>query len=315
MMKKMLGNMLTIGIGAVVLTGCGDFEEELEILTGGEQGAYYPLGGQLSDVINNEVDDWDAAHFATSASVVNINDLADDDGDLALTQNDTAYYAVNGEVDFEEPVEGFSGMASLYPEVIQIVATDASGIETVDDMEGMDVAVGDAGSGTEVVSEQLLEAHGITYDDIGVEYQDFEDAADGLQDENIDAAIMVAGAPTGAIEALSAQQDITLVDVEEEVGNELIDEYPYFSEYELEEGLYDNEEAVDTLTVQAMLVAHDELDDDTVYEILEVMFDNTESFENAHESGSHIDLETAQEGMSIDLHPGAEQFYEDQGVE
>ncbi|AXF56990.1 TAXI family TRAP transporter solute-binding subunit [Salicibibacter kimchii] len=312
-MKKILAKTLAIGSATVLLTACGDFEEELEILTGGEQGAYYPLGGQLSTLINENVEEYDASHFATSASVVNLNDIADDQGDLALTQNDTAYYAVNGDVDFEEPLEGFGGMATLYPEVIQIVATEASGIETVDDLEGMSVAVGDAGSGTEVVSQQILEAHGITYDDITVEYQDFENAADGLQDENIDAALMVAGAPTGAIEALAAQQDITMVDVDEAVAGELIEEYPYYTEHELEEGLYnDEDDTVSTLAVQAMLVAHDELDDEIVYEVMEVIFDNTDSFETAHESGSYIDLETAEEGMPIDLHPGAEQFFEDQ---
>ncbi|MBB6451291.1 hypothetical protein HNR44_003298 [Geomicrobium halophilum] len=310
-MKKFLG-VCTIGSLALILSACGDFEEELEILTGGEQGAYYPLGGQLATLINENVEDYDASHYATSASVVNLNDIASDQGDLALTQNDTAYYAVNGEVDFEEPLEGFGGMATLYPEVIQIVATEASGIETVDDLEGMSVAVGDAGSGTEVVSQQILEAHDITYDDITVEYQDFENAADGLQDENIDAALIVAGTPTGAIEALSAQQDITMVNVDEEVTNDLIDEYPYYTEHELEEGLYGNEEAVNTLAVQAMLVAHDELDEEVVYEVMEVIFNNTDSFATAHESGSYIDLETAQEGMPIDLHPGAEQFFEDQ---
>lgn len=312
-MKKMLAKATAIGSTALLLSACGDFDEELEILTGGEQGAYYPLGGQLSTLINENVEDYDASHFATSASVVNLNDLSDDQGDLALTQNDTAYYAMEGEVDFEEPLEGFSGMATLYPEVIQIVATEASGIETVEDLEGMSVAVGDAGSGTEVVSQQILEAHGITYDDITVEYQDFEDAADGLQDANIDAALMVAGTPTGAIEALEAQQDITMVEVEEEVSDELVDEYPYYTEHELEEGLYnEDDDAVNTLAVQAMLVAHDELDDEIVYEVMEVIFDNTDTFETAHASGAHIDLETAQDGMPIDLHPGAEQYFEDQ---
>ncbi|QQK78933.1 TAXI family TRAP transporter solute-binding subunit [Salicibibacter cibi] len=312
-MKKILAKTLAVGSTTVLLTACGDFDEELEILTGGEQGAYYPLGGQLATLINENVEDYDASHFATSASVVNLNDLADDQGDLALTQNDTAYYAVNGEVDFEEPLDGFSGMTSLYPEVIQIVATESSGVETVEDLEGMSVAVGDAGSGTEVVSQQILEAHGITYDDITVEYQDFEDAADGLQDENIDAALMVAGTPTGAIEALAAQQDITMVEVEEDVADELVDEYPYYTEHEIEEGLYeDDHDAVNTLAVQAMLVAHDELDEEVVYEIMEVIYDNTDSFETAHESGSYVDIETAQEGMPIDLHPGAEQYFEDQ---
>ncbi|QQK74797.1 TAXI family TRAP transporter solute-binding subunit [Salicibibacter cibarius] len=312
-MKKILAKTIAVGSATVLLTACGDFEEELEILTGGEQGAYYPLGGQLATLINEDVEDYDASHFATSASVVNINDIADDAGDLALTQNDTAYYAVNGEVDFEEPVEGFSAMTSLYPEVIQIVATESSGIETVEDMEGMSVAVGDAGSGTEVVSQQILEAHDITYDDITVEYQDFEDAADGLQDENIDAALMVAGAPTGAIESLAAQQDITMVEVEEDVADELLDEYPYYTEHEIEAGMYnEDDDATNTLAVQAMLIAHDELDEEVVYEIMEVIYDNTDSFETAHESGSYIDLETAQDGIPIDLHPGAEQFYEDQ---
>lgn len=309
--KKLFGTTLVAGASVALLAACGDFEDELEILTGGEQGAYYPLGAQVSTVINDHVDSHDAAHFSTGASVVNINDIADGNGHIAFSQNDTAYYAEQGGNDFfEEPVEGVLGLATLYPEVIQIVATEASGIETVSDLAGMSVAVGDVGSGTEVVASQILEAHGVTYDDFSVEYQDFGDAADSLQDGNIDAAIIVAGTPTGAIEALSAQANITLVDVEADAAQGLLDEYPFYTEYTIEDS-YGLDAPVNTLAVQAMLIAQAELEDEVVYDILTAIFENEESFSNAHNAGNFISLESAQDGMSIELHPGAQQFYDE----
>ncbi|WP_059105524.1 TAXI family TRAP transporter solute-binding subunit [Shouchella shacheensis] len=324
-MKKHVGKLSLVAVASFALAACGDDEapgedgetvdsnEELEILTGGEQGAYYPLGGALSNIINDHVEGWDSAHYSTGASVVNINDIASSSGHLGFVQNDTAYYAVEGDDEFfEEPVEGFSGMATLYPEVIQIVATAESGVESVGDLEGMSVAVGDQGSGTEVVTRQILDAHGITYDDISPEYQDFGDAADSLQDGNIDAALIVAGTPTGAIEALSAQTDIVLVDIEQDAADALMDEYPFYTEYTLEEDLYGIEEEVSTVAVQAMLIARDDLEEDVVYDIMTAIFENTDTFSNSHNAGSFIDLESAQEGMSIDLHPGAERFFDEQ---
>ncbi|WP_332695812.1 TAXI family TRAP transporter solute-binding subunit [Halalkalibacter lacteus] len=292
----------------------GDFTD-ITIMTGGEQGTYYPLGAALANkIINENVDNVLAASFSSGASVVNINGIVDGDADLALVQNDIAYYASEGIQLFEDEgaLEGFQGIATLYPEVIQIITAADSGIETVEDLVGKRIAVGDIGSGAEANARQILEIHDITYDDITAEYMAFGDAAGAIQDGNIDAAFITAGLPTGAVEALKATKDINLVSFSSEKIAELAAEYPYYTEYTVTADTYDTEGDATTAAVLAMLVVSSDMDEDLVYEITKAMFENTDQFSNAHQQGANITLDTALEGMPIDVHPGAQRFFDEQ---
>lgn len=338
---KLLGGMLS---AALVLAACGEADEttgnndgenggangvnnnanegseeaaedwmaDVTVLTGGEQGVYFPLGGAMAQIINDNVSDVSATGVSTGASVVNINDIQDGMGELGLVQNDIAYYAQEGIIMFEETADNFSGIATLYPEVVQIVASADSGIETVEDLAGKRVAVGDQGSGTEANANQILDAHGISYEDISPEYMAFGDASGGIQDGNIDAAFITAGTPTGAIESLKANRDITIVTISEDVIQDLTDEYPYYTEYEITSDVYDTESDAVTVAVQAMLVASNDLPEDQVYEMTKAIFENLDVIENTHATGAEITKETAQDGMPIDLHPGAERYFNEE---
>ena len=290
----------------------GEWASDVTVLTGGEQGVYFPLGGAMAQIINDNVDDVAATGVSTGASVVNINDVEDGMGELALVQNDIAYYAQEGSVMFEEVLNNFSGIATLYPEVVQIVASADSGIETVEDLVGKRVAVGDQGSGSEANASQILEAHGISYDDISEEYMAFGDAAGGIQDGNIDAAFITAGTPTGAIEALKASRDIVIVSINADVIQELIEEYPFYTEFTISSDVYETASDATTVAVQAMLIVSNNLPEDQVYELTKAIFDNLSVIEGTHARGADITLDTAQDGMSIDLHPGAKRYFDEQ---
>src|SRR5699024_9626907 len=126
-----------------------------------------------------------------------------------------------------------------------------------EDMEGKKVSVGAPGSGTYVNAEQILEVHGLSMDDIDAQNLDFGESTGGIQDGNIDAAFITAGTPTGAVEELQASADVSIVPVEKEKADELIEEYPYYAEDTGEEGTYGIEEEVDTVAVLAMIVVTD----------------------------------------------------------
>src|SRR5699024_9825303 len=126
-----------------------------------------------------------------------------------------------------DPVDNVLGLGALYPETIQIVPTDKSGIESVVAMEGKKVSVGAPGSGTYVTAEQILEVHGLSMDDIAALNLDCGESIGGIQDGNIDAAFITAGTPTGAVEELQASAYVSIVPVEKDKADELIEEYPY----------------------------------------------------------------------------------------
>ncbi|WP_245948098.1 TAXI family TRAP transporter solute-binding subunit [Paenibacillus sambharensis] len=309
---KQIGLVILLVAAVFTLSACAkEGNKDLVVLTGGEQGTYYPLGGALSQIINEHVEGLTATAVVSGASVVNVNDVNDGKGDLAFIQNDIAYYAAEGTQMFEGKVDKFKAVAALYPEVIQIVAAADSGIANVEDLRGKRVAVGDQGSGAEANARQILEAHGLTYDDIKAEYMAFSDAAGNIQDGNIDAAFITAGTPTAAIEALKVSRPITLVSITPDKVSELTEKYPYYTSFTIPKDVYGTETDATTVTVQSMLIASDELSEEQVYRITKGMFEHLDTFASTHQAGQHITRETALEGISVELHPGAQKYYDE----
>ncbi|MCT8136891.1 TAXI family TRAP transporter solute-binding subunit [Anaerobacillus sp. CMMVII] len=303
---------------SMVLAACGgsdskdgEWVKDVTVLTGGEQGVYFPLGGAMARIISEKVDGVTATGVTSGASVVNSNDINDGKAELGLVQNDIAFYAHEGSHMFEAVTNNFYGIATLYPEVVQIVTSADSGIVTVDDLRGKRVAVGDQGSGSEANAKQILEAHGITYDDLNIEFMSFGDAAGGIQDGNVDAAFITAGTPTGAIEALKASREIRIVSITPEKIKVLTDTYPYYTHFDLPSDVYGTSSDATTVAVQAMVIVSKTLPEDQVYEITKAIFENLDIIEATHARGKDITLDTALDGMSIELHPGAKRYFDE----
>src|SRR5699024_5534968 len=244
----------------------------LTLLTGGTSGTDYPLGGEMAANITNEAGIHTDA-LSSNASAENIIDLQGGEADLAMVQTDTIAQAVEGTGAFEgEAVDNVLALGSLYPETVQIVTTADSGIESVEDLEGQTVSVGAPGSGTFYNAEQILEIHGLTLDDIDAQNLDFGESTGGIQDGNIDAAIITGGTPTGAVEELTATVDVKILPIEQDKIEELIEQYPFYAEDTVASGTYGIDEDVTTVAVLAMIAVTDRLSDVAVYDITEDIY-------------------------------------------
>lgn len=308
-----------LGVGLAFPAGGSAVAQEgaplsISLATGGVAGVYFPLGGAMAEAWSAEIADLTVTAEATGASVVNVRLVEGGEAELALVQNDIASYAYNADEMFADdtPLQQNVGMAMLYPEVIQIVTLQDSGIATVDDLAGNRVAVGAPGSGTEANARQILEAHGITYADISEQFLPFGEAVDALRDGRIDAAFLTAGIPTAAVIDLSATHDAAIVSIDPEKAEEVVARWRFYSAFTIPGGAYTGiEEDIPTVTVQAMLVASADLDADVVEQMLEVLFrdETLAQLCDTHVRGCDISLDTALEAMPIALHSGAERFY------
>ncbi|MBN8208743.1 TAXI family TRAP transporter solute-binding subunit [Bacillus sp. NTK071] len=320
--KKRLLSLFVAALSLVMVIGaCGGSDEEadgspseLSLLTGGTGGTYFPLGGELATIIQNQTDNESANVESTGASVENMQILQDGEGDIAFTQTDIAAYATKGELMFEDgKVDNIQAIGTLYPETIQIVTLLESGISSVADLKGKKVSVGAPGSGTYANAEQVLEIHGITMEGIDAQHLAFDELTEGIQEGTIDAAFITSGTPTGAVEGLSAIKPVTIIPIEDDKVTQLIEKYPYYAEDTIKRGTYGLENEVKTVAVLAMLVARSDLDEDYVYQITKAIFDNSDKI--THAKGEFITADTALEGVGIDLHPGAKKYFDEKGVE
>ena len=318
-MKKILTAGLAVVFSAALLTGCGGGGQAgggktfLNIGTGGTAGTYYPIGGAIAEILNNNIEGMNASAQSTGATVANINMLKDGSVDMAIVQNDITYYAVNGtEMFTDKKVDNLKGIASLYPETCQFVTLDGSGIKTIADLKGKKVAVGAAGSGAEANARQILEAYGITYDDIDEQYLSFGEGASALKDGNVDAAFLTAGFPTAAVQDISSQNKIRLLPVDPAKADELIAKYPFYTKTTIPAGTYQGfDEDVQTISVMAMLVVNDKVDEKLGYSITKAIFSNLDRIQAAHADGKMISKENAEKGMSLDMNAGAKKFFDE----
>ena len=227
---------------AVVFAGpaCAADKKFFAITTGGTGGTYYPLGGLLAQALTERVPEVLVTGQAGNASVANCNLIKDHQIESAFVQNNVAFSAYEGKDQFAgKPVKNLRGIASLYPETIQIVARADSGIKSLKDIKGKKLIPGDRGSGTEVDTLNILSGYGLTYKDFGgVDWLGFSGAAQRLQDKQADVTFTTAGWPTAAITELSMSTDIVLVPIEEDMIAKITKTFPFYSKVVIPKGTY-----------------------------------------------------------------------------
>ncbi len=300
----------------MLLTGCGNGADSLRMATGGTSGTYYGFSGIVAQVLNEKLSDTlKITVQSTGASKANIQLLELEEVELAIVQNDVMYYAYTATDMFagEDKVENFSAVISCYPEVVQIIANDS--VKSIEDLKGKRVSVGDAGSGVEFNAKQILEAYGITFDDIVVSNQSFADSADSVKNGTIDAAFVVAGTPTNAVTELAMTHNFKLLSVDDAHAKALQDKYGFYATVTVPGGTYTCvTEDVQTVAVMATIVARNDVSEDTIYAFVKGLFDNKPAIAAAHTKGNELDLKTAVSGISIPFHAGAEKYYKEVGA-
>ena len=314
MNKKLSCIMALLAIVTLVLAGCGGKKTTLKMATGGTTGTYYAYSGTVSQVLSQKVDNLSFDVQSTGASKANIYLVADKEAEIAIVQNDVMYYAYNGTDLFAgDKVSGFSAMAGVYAEVCQIVAK--SDINSIEDLRGKRVSVGDIGSGVEFNARQILEAYGITFDDIVVNNLSFGDSATAFKDAKIDAFFCVAGAPTTAVVELATTNQIKLLEVDNEHAAGLIEKYPFYTKFDIPAGTYKGVDTdAQTVAVVASYIVADGLSKDLVYDMTKALFENADEIATGHPKGIELDPAYSVSSISIPMHPGAEKYYQEIGV-
>lgn len=283
--------------------------------TGGTSGTYYAFGGVLGQYIKDKAG-IDVTVVSTDGSKANIQGIAAGDYQLGTVQSDVMAYAWEGTRSFESDgkVNSFRVVAGLYAEAVQLVTMDPD-IKSVADLKGKNVSIGAPASGVYFNAVDVLTAAGLTLDDINPQYQSFADSTDSLKDGKIDAAFIVAGAPTPAITELCATNDAYLVPIDGDVAAKLMNDCPFYTSYTIPAGTYDDQaEDVVTVTVKATLIVSASATEEQVYNLTKAIFDNTQAIAAENGKGAELSIENATSGMTAPFHAGAAKYFAEKGV-
>ncbi|MGI5976245.1 MAG: TAXI family TRAP transporter solute-binding subunit [Candidatus Limivicinus sp.] len=315
-MKKLFALLLALSM-VFALCACGssgsDKGDTLLFTTGGETGTYYGYGSVLAQYVSANTD-VSVTAVAGNGSQANVEDLDAGAYQLGFCQSDVMNYAYNGTNLFAESgaVDSFSVAAALYMEQVQIVTMDPD-IKTVADLKGKTVSIGALGSGVYFNAIDVLGVYGLTEEDIEPVYQSFGDSAESLKDNKIDAAFIVAGAPTTAITDLSTSGQVYLVSIDDEHIAELKKVCPYYSDYTVPAATYNMPNDAQTVAVAAVVLARDDAPEDAVYKFVSAILDHPGEIQ--HGKAEELNMEFAAGVEGVPYHPGAAKYFKEKGFE
>lgn len=291
--------------------------------TGGVTGVYYPTGGAISRMINKKFKEYDikVTVESTGGSVYNINAVLSGDLEFGVTQSDRQYQAYKGKAEWAErgPQKNLRAVFSIHPESITLVASEKSGIKSLNDLKGKRVNIGNPGSGQLQNSKDVLDAAGIALGSIKAEQVKAVEAPGLLQDEKIDAFFYTVGHPAGNIkEATSGRIKVSIIPIEGPGITSLLKKYPYYAESVILKKLYPNalnQGDVKSIGVKATFVTSKTCDPKIVYAIVKEVFDNLDAFKKLHPAYSILTKENMLQGLSAPIHKGALRYYREKGLD
>ena len=325
-MKKFFALSMAL-VMALSLMACGSKKEEapapaetpaatgseLTFTTGGSSGTYYAFGSVIAQYVSANTN-LSVTAVSGNGSKANVEDMDAGSYELGFCQSDVMSYAHDGTNIFAETgaVDSFSAVAALYMEQVQIVTMNPD-IKTVEDLRGKSVSIGAQGSGVYFNAVDVLGCYDMTIEDISPVYQSFGDSADSLKDGKIDAAFIVAGAPTTAITDLSTSGQVYLVSLDDEHIDKLLAASPYYSKYTVAADTYGMPEDAQTVAVAAMVIARNDVSEDAIYTFVSTVFENADQLQ--HGKAAELNLEFASSITSVPYHPGAARYFAEKGID
>jgi len=314
---------LVAALLALAAAGCstGPSVKPTSIASGAVGGIYQPIAEAIAKIARETPGlDLPLTVESTGASVANVQLLGDRKIQLGLVQNDIAFYGYEGTT-----LPSFRGkarsnlraIASIYPEFVQVVASKASGVTSVEGFRGKRVALGPEGSGTEQNAIQLLEANGLKVTDLAAaERIDTADAVTKMKAGQLDGAFFTVGGGSALVRDLLADGTGQLVAVPRVQIARLIAKVPFYWLDEIPAGTYPNQTgAVSTPSVRVLLLTTDNADEGAIYGLTKALVDNLPALRAAHPAVSGLTVDTVLRVVTVPVHPGALRLYRERNIQ
>ena len=296
------------------LTEAERAKEFITVGTGPTSGIYFPIGGAFATALKEY--GYQTSAEATNATGQNIQNILNGDAEIAIAMQDAVMQAYTGTGAYEgkDPATDLCALMRLWPNYVQLVTTADTGIKSVSDLKGKRVGVGAANSGVEINARMILNAFGLSYDDITPDYLAYGEAIDNMKNGQCDAVFVTSGLPNATVMDLGVQYDMVIVPIDGDGRDKLVSEYPYYAKSVIPAGTYNNTEDVEGVFVYNIMLVNKDLSDAMVYDMLEGIFANISTIKASHNAADkNIDITFGVDDIQLPLHPGAEAFWKDNG--
>lgn len=336
-MKKLIALMLTLAMvftiaacgGSSTSTGTGTGTPEetkkgiteaeraktfITVGTGPTSGIYFPIGGAFATALGDY--GYNTSAEATNATGQNIQNILKGDCEIAIAMQDAVMqaYTATGAYEGKTAATDLKALMRLWPNYVQLVTTEETGIKSVSDLKGKRVGVGAANSGVEINARMILAAFGLTYDDITPDYLAYGEAIDNMKNGQCDAVFVTSGLPNSTVMDLGVSYNMVVVPIDGAGRDKLVSEYPYYAKSVIPADTYNNKTDVESVFVYNIMLVNKDLSDEVVYDMLTGIFQNIDTIKASHNAANkNIDITFGVDDIQLPLHSGAEQFWKDNG--
>ena len=313
-MKKFIALFLVLLTAMLYVCGCSMGNESIRFGAAGLGGVYHQTATSIKQLAEKD-GELNIDLKTTAGSAANVRLLSQGYLDAAIAQSDIISDAYNGENSFKTPYKDYSAVAALYTEVCHIVVGADSDINSIDDLLGKTVSIGEEESGSELNAKQILSAYGLNQKMIKEVNLDYAESAKELVSGDIDAAFWTLGTNATVIDELAKQCDIRLIGIDEATSSKLKSAYSYI-DCTVNANTYSGQtKAVDTVGVKSVLIVSNKLSNDKVKSLTKLIFDNANELQLTVSADLDIVEKDAVIGVNIPFHSGAAEYYSEKGVE
>ena len=291
----------------------------ITIGTGGVTGTYYPTGGAICRFVNQYKKESKirCSVESTDGSLYNLNTLKNGELDFGIVQSDIVYQASKGEGAFKDAkFPKLRSVMAIYPELLTLVTKKDANINKLLDIKDKRINLGNSGSGNETTALALFEASGIDKNDLKqIGTFSASEMPDALKNNKIDGYFYMVGHPTANIKDAANSTDIKIIPIDNNILENLIDKYPYFTKGLIQAGTYRGQENdIPTFGVKAVLVTNENVNEHTVYLLVKAILENFDEFKKLHPAYENLTKESLLNGLSAPLHDGAKKYFEEVGL-
>jgi TRAP transporter TAXI family solute receptor len=307
--------VVALALAAATALSTAASAQNLRLMTGPQGGSWYPLGGAIQNIIQENVPGAQV-QVMPGAGIINVKGVQENKADLGFGNAVSTVDGVNGDAPFEAAADNVCHLASMYFQYFQMVVPAASGIEAVADLKGKAIATQPRGNTAEQMTRAILEVNGLTYEDLSnVNFVSYSDAVSLMKDGHIEAFMAITTIPASAVMDLASGMDITVLDVSDEDLGKLKEINSGYDRRIIPGGTYPKQdEDVPTFGTWTHLIGGCDLPEDTAYQVTKALAENVEGLGSIVAAMRDLTPEEMATDVGVPLHPGAEKYYKEVGV-
>ncbi len=282
-------------------------------------GTYFLLANAIAQVLNTKMPAlFKASAQSTAGTPVNIRLIEKKEVDFAFGQAGIAKTALEGTGGFERKFTNLASVTYVYPNVMQIAVAKDANIKSFADFKGKGFAVGASGSATELNSRDMAKVYGLDYltkKEFTPEYASEAQSVELLKNRQAVGANLIAGLGAASAMDLMSSGKFELLEFPKDKVAELRKLNGAYFNYSIPANTYPNQpNAVNTFAVANYIFCRKDLPVEVVYNFTKAIYENQSELVAVHKAASYIKKESAVDGLTVPLHPGAEKYFKEIGA-